>query len=330
MLSSSKKFRTGLLGTAAVALMGASAMMASTDANATAYAYSALDVNSMLLSTFNADGTNTGNGIGEFGGFTSFQFRSKGLSVELGAASNSSTDINTVVTTSGSTQNQTQLCLGDCGGFSDNNYFPPPAINSTGNVAVADSHMTNTVLNGSANFGVQGGAVSNGGGTVASGSTLAGTSMNWNFSTGADDQDKSLSLNWNEIRHLQVATTKALETAEASLLFNIEIRKENGQFVSIFDAVNDNPFTSLAAAPDNQTVYDINVFGNAPNSGNINLTSDTFFLDASSNYELRFTFNAAASATSFAVPEPGALGLLGAGLLGLGVLQYRRRRKAAA
>ena len=71
MLENRTKFRTGLIGTAAVALMGASVMMANVkDASATAYAYASIEVTNFKIA-------------GLTSGFSTFKFLEKGMNVNL-------------------------------------------------------------------------------------------------------------------------------------------------------------------------------------------------------------------------------------------------------
>jgi hypothetical protein len=333
--------------------MGAAGTMAvSSDANAAAFAYSELQVTGMNVLIDGLDAAHNG-GINSLGagtskastdrpdgsGFHSFAFTSKQLDVKLGGAHlQSPGDISSgTVASSGVTQNQVQVCLGDCAGnFADNQYTPVPAPSDFGSYAVSDSQMANTVLNGSADFGVIAGAKSTGGGAVASGSQLAGSTMNWNFQTNSSDDGKVFSLNWNELRHLQVTTDQLGESATATLIFTITLQKinpVNGLVQEIFNLSPSSATISTDQGAANTLVYDststVDVPGVTLAGDNVNLSSDSVTLDGNSEYKLLFTFSASADAVS-PVPEPGALGLLGIGLLGLGVVQYRRRRQNAA
>lgn len=339
MLGNSKMLKKGLLSTAAVALVGAGLATAPKDAEAVAFAYSALEVSAMNLTVFNADNTvaggiknlgpnNGADGDASDGGFTSFQFQLNSLFVQLGGTP--AFQIGQTSNASGASLDVNQLCLTSCAGFSENNWTTNPGDNSANPVvpggatsfAVADSHMLNTVLNGGATFGVQAGARSEGGGTFASGSQTADNFMNWNFSTDADDGGKRISLDWIEDRLLEVSTTADGESAQAGITFTIELEKVGGGTQVLFDLSPTGVATAANDPAETQT--------GLSDSG-ILITSDagTGVLDANSSYNLVFRFASSASATS-PLPEPGALGFLGLSLLGLGALRYRRRKQQAA
>jgi hypothetical protein len=340
-------------------------MAVSSDANAAAYAYSAINITGFLATTTTTGGV-THAGAGN--GFDTFDFTSTKLTSSLDSTAISTSDAGIVGTTVGTAQTTSgpvpvtvqsngnaatgsvdasdstidlqQLCLGDCGSFTNNNNYTAPAFNNLVNFAVSDSHMTDTVLNGDntgnngVGFGVQAGTSVNGHGHEAGVANSASTNlMNWNFVAGADDAH--LNLSWTELRSLFLQKEFANEFATATLNFKIVLQDDTaGTEQTLFDLVNDggNSPSLLNLSP---TLVE----------GGSNLAATTFpandtavrteqtgtgDLVGGHSYNLVFTFLASSEVRSPSVPEPGALGLLGVGLIGLGALQYRRKQKKAS
>ena len=101
-----KKGLTLLVGAAVLGQLAA----LSSPANATAFAYSAMEVTNFQLN------------VTPFGGFSTFQFTSQPLSASLNGTTINSPSIQTA-TGSGGTTNQEQLTLGSAGFAADNEYF---------------------------------------------------------------------------------------------------------------------------------------------------------------------------------------------------------------
>jgi hypothetical protein len=336
--------------------MGAAGTMAvSTDAQATAFSYSSMQVTNMNVLINGVDAAD-GGGINAIGsgtptssstaingeGFDTFEFISTSTKTIFNNNTqfgNGGSDIAPGITNvSGTSQNMPLNCQGDCvGNFTDNVYNPVPVLSDFGTYAVADTHMTNTVLNGSAQFGVFAAAKSSFDDNTQKGDTLAGTTMNWNFDTGADDGGKTFQLRWDELRQLETAIDTVGDHAVATQQFSITLEQidPTGLTRTLFnltptsaqisegDAVVDKKTVDSTLKVDSSTSF----AGDLEEADGHAVVSSIVTLAANTSYKLIFNLNASASATSPSVPEPGALALLGAGLLGLGTLRYRRRGK---
>jgi hypothetical protein len=306
-------FRNGLLGTAAVALFAAGLTVAPKDANAIAYGYSALQITNLKISGLDS-------------GFSSFKFTKKGLNVNLNGNSQS-TAASAPISVAGVPLDDAQLCKGACGNFNNNVYFgapdqpvsPTPGPVGQGSFAVADMHMLNTVIaaNPGGKFGTQSGAQFAGGGFGVA-STSSSQEMQWNFTLAGN---QNISFTWDQQHIIEVVTTLLGETANATLDFAIKIVGRLGTVFSstdnIFDAGNDLNIIG------EDSPFDL---ANASSGVLVGESSDFGLLDAG-KYSLTITFDSSSTVTGVPVPEPGTLGLVGIGLLGLGVVSMRRRRK---
>jgi len=303
--------KLAILGTKA--LVGAAVLgqmlSFSSQANATAYAYSALEVSSFIMNN-------------EFGGFSSFTFTSQPLSASLNAT-NAST-IQLVSNTEATGTNQSQITLGSTAFAADNSYFGanrPTLLNPTGNFAVADSHQTNVVILGGTggNFGTQSGSqVSGGSDGAASTGTL--NSLSWTFNVSAAELAATggvMDLIWTSetLRNVRAETTAAGETARATLNMSIDLFRGSTRIghLVVFDEL-----VQIAVGPDAGGSLTEDPFSE----------NGAFVITATGNYTFTINYDSSTQVASVALPEPGTLGLIGLGLLGLGGAAHRRKRAA--
>ena len=288
----------------------------SSQANATAFAYSALEVTNFALNT------------SIFGNFNSFQFTSQPLSASLNGATANSPDI-LIATGNGGSTNQEQLTLGSTGFATDNLYFGanrPSFENPNADFAVSDSHQTNTRIStgfGSGNFGTQSGAQATAATSIGAGDSGADNSLSWNFNVsdaelGATGGTMDLAWSFDALSNVFAKTEFDGETARATLNMTVELI-QNGVVL------------------DSATLFSNNINLQFPgDAGDPNELaqsfSDIFQITAAGNYTFNILYDSSvqvSSARQVELPEPGALGLVGLGLLGLGAVSYRRTRKSA-
>jgi len=285
----------------------------SSQANATAFAYSALEITGFSMNN-------------DFGGFNSFEFTSQQLSATVGANTIESPTVLTS-TASGGTVNQIQLINGTLGIAADNSYFGanrPTLLSPANNYAVADSHMSNTVIlsGDGGNFGTQSGAQSSGGVTTQS-STGTANSMSWTFNVSQAELDAAggeIVLSWglSALRQVRVETTVAGETARATLSLRVNLIQD-GDTIASTTHIQTTRALAAGQSP-----------GAAGPVGEENVGfGSSFFIDAVGDYTFNVEFDSSARATSLErqdLPEPAPVALLGLGLIALGAV---RRRKAA-
>ena len=284
----------------------------STQANATAFAYSALDVTNFSLDT------------SVFGGFDTFQFTSQPLSISLNGTTLNSPAIQTS-NVPGGTTNQAQLTLGSTAFAADNLYFGanrPTFENPNADFAVADSHQTNTTISTpTGHFGTQAGAQGTAASSNGAGDTGADNSLSWNFNVSAGELAAAggtinLAYSFDTLSNLFAQTEFDGESARATLNMTIEL-VQNGVVISQSDVFDGN--------------FNLQFPGSAGNPNEVSQSFtdadfDPLSITATGNYTFNILYDSSVQVSSVAVPEPGTLGLLGLGLIGLGAAGYRRRR----
>jgi len=306
---SRKYVALGLKALTGAAILGQLTSFAS-PANATAFAYSALEVTAFSLTN-------------EFGGFNSFEFTSQQLSATLNGSTISSPTVLTS-TASGGTVNQLQIVNGTLGIAADNAYFGanrPTLLSPASNYAVADTHMSNSViLSGpGGHFGTQSGAQVSGG-TAGSAQTGTANSMAWTFNVSQAELNASggvIDLAWNlsALRQVRVETTEAGETARATLSMRVNLI-QNGDTIATVAHIQTTRALSAIQSP-----------GVAGPAGEQNVAfGNVFHIDAIGDYTFNVEFDSSVRATSVALPEPAPFALLGLGMVALGAI---RRRKPA-
>jgi hypothetical protein len=297
-----------LVGAAALGQMA----VASTPANATAFAYSALEVTNFSLNT------------APFGGFNTFQFTSHPLSVSLNGTTVNSPSI-LISNVSGGTTNQQQLTLGTTPFAADNLYFGvhrPTFQNPNADFAVADTHQTDTLISrGTGNFGTQAGAQATTATSAGAGDTGADNSLSWNFVVSAAELSAAggaiaLDFSFDTLSNIFAKTQFDGETARATLNMSIEL------------VHNGVPIGQAVAFDENFNLQFPGEAGN-PNEISQSFTDadfDPMIINAAGGYTLNILYDSSVQVSSANLPEPGTLGLLGLGLLGLGAAGYRRNQ----
>jgi hypothetical protein len=301
-----KSFRKGLLGTAAIALMGATALMgAQKEASATGFAYSAIEVDNFVFTGAN---------------FASFNFSHGGTNVELGGNTDGEPADSAVG--AGSVLDVPKTCIGNVaacatfGAASNDDYAgsTPAPGSPAGNYAVVDMHMDETRVTGGfmGNFGAQSGVQAGGG--IGGVSSATDNELTWSFRL---TQAGAVGVSWDQLIRLEVDTTLAGnfpapgDSAVAEVTYIVTITgADDVTFLSIEETLE---IENSAQATDNQTFVS-------------NLVNQSASADLEAGiYNLNVSFGTRAVATSVNIPEPGTLGMVGIGLIGLGVAGYRRR-----
>lgn len=303
-MTKTSMLRTSLLAGAALGLLMAAAPK---EAHAVSYAYSALEIENFLATN-------------EFGGFTTFNFVAKQISVDLNGAGANSGPV--TESGSGATIDLPQVCVGNCGSFSENTFFPAPTplTGPAGSYAVADQFLEESrVLSGSGGWwGAMSGVQLGDGDAVAESGTQH--QLQWDFNISAAELtagggEVTIDFAWDQRNFLELVTTQSGDTANATQSFTIRVTGPEDFEDEIFDF---SESISAGQSPSSKSFGTETFFANS--------TTATF--TTAGNYSMLFNYDVSSNATS--VPEPGTIGLLGMGLLGLGAYGIRRRSKTAA
>lgn len=233
-------------------------------------------------------------------------------------------------------------CQGtSCGGIAANDYGKQAAPAS--NFARGDAQLVGAIVDGlpapasdpaSANVVGEVQLVGNGNGSAgASVGTIAG----FDFIAATNDR---LGFRFDAIPFLEVllnADTGAGSFAQAGYSFNITIR-DNTAGVDVLNWSPDGA-GGIGTGTSISDTFDLTDSIAASNPGDTdarNAALSSFFfaavsdpLTAGNEYTLNIAINAT-NVNAIKVPEPGILAMFGTGLLGLGLLARRRRRRAVA
>jgi len=321
------KIKTALLAAAAIGALS----LGSTDANATAYALTHDVVSQLTFRAILEDGTAVPFNSFQFNANTAAFLNSTGQfeadgDGHVGSAFSLDRGINVgAVVDPGPANTGTATNANNDFSFKDQN---------DASYARADHILSDTAVNvapGDSTIGGDFESITEAFVSVDNGFAGAGNQQTWNLSLNVPDgETASITIEFNldltQIVDLNGEVVPATATSEFNLGF--EVDGEGGKtasFVSLLNADAANPFAS-ADETDIEGTGDEGVSITFSDSGGVRHFVVTFTV-GEGDHSFLISYSAGASAVSV-IPEPATLGLLGAGLLGLGAIA--RRRKIAA
>ncbi len=293
----------GRLAMPLAAAVGAFAIVAAAhDAEASAVAYSNLHISNLRIVNSFFDTRDASD-------FSNLQVgNSTNAEANLGGSGVSDDSL-----TSGSSDVPLQ-CLGAaCGGIAENDF----SQQSSGVFSRGDALLQGSLITGLEDpapaEAESVGELRLDGDSASNGSTV-GTTTSFEF---ALEEADTLIFVFEATPYLNVAVEDGTGQAQASTAFSITITDQDG--AQAFAFAPDRLNTSRGQLNEGEKIYD---------PGTVSYTGVAYGLNSDEQYTLTINHQSETSGTFTAVPEPGTLMMLGAGLLGLGAVGRRRRSRA--
>jgi hypothetical protein len=251
--------------------------------------------------------------------FSTFFFRENQTSATLnGVTVNSPSNLTAFAPTG---LDQPISCVGNCGSFVNNVFFPSPGVNVVaGSYAISDSHMLVNAINppdatAAGTWGSRTQAQLNTG-TVGSAQTGTDNTLQWNFTISSQiGSANDIALDFDLTRNFHIHTDALGEFASASSNILVQILREDGTvLLTLLDLTISNSISQLSGAEDlfsqnDATIHEALVANDLANG----------------IYSLLIRFGTSADVGKAAVPEPATLTLLGLGLVSAAYVSRRRR-----